>query len=149
MIWARRFLSGFLWASALCTPAFAQSVAVDHAWVRSTVAAQSAAGAYMDITSREAAHLIGVSTPVATTVEIHEMRMQGDIMRMRALDRLELPAGKTVRLEPGAYHLMLLGLKRPLQSGVEVPLTLEIEGGDGKRRKVEIRAEVRNAGAAR
>jgi copper(I)-binding protein len=75
---------------------------------------------------------------------MHEMRMEGNIMKMRALDKLELPAGKTVKFTPGAYHLMLLELKRPLRAGDVVPLTLEIEARDGKRTKVEIKAEVRN-----
>ncbi len=128
----------------LSVPLFAQSVTVDHAWVRSTVAAQTATGAFADITSKEAAVLTGVSSPVAGTVEMHEMRMDGNIMKMRALDKLELPAGKTVKFTPGAYHLMLLELKRPLRAGEVVPLTLMIEARDGKRTKVEIKAEVRS-----
>jgi periplasmic copper chaperone A len=127
----------------LSIPLLAQSVSVDHAWVRSTVAAQTATGAFMDITSHAAAVLTGVSSPVAGTVEMHEMRMEGNVMKMRALDKLELPAGKTVKFTPGSYHLMLLELKRPLQAGDMVPLTLVLEAGDGKRTKVEIKAEVR------
>jgi copper(I)-binding protein len=128
----------------LSMPLLAQSVSVDHAWARSTVAAQTSTGAFMDVTSKEAAVLTGVSSPAAGTVEMHEMRMEGNIMKMRALDKLELPAGKTVKFTPGAYHLMLLELKHPLRAGDVVPLTLEIETRDGKRTKVEIKAEVRS-----
>lgn len=138
---------GVLWG-ILSAPLLAQSVTVDHAWARSTVAAQTATGAFMEITSKHAAVLTGVSSPVAGIVEMHEMRMEGDIMKMRALDKVELPAGKTVRFTPGAYHLMLLELKQPLRPGDTVPLTLEIEAGDGKRSKLEIKAEVRNPGTA-
>jgi periplasmic copper chaperone A len=134
----------WLLLGAIAAPSYGQSLVVNHAWVQSTVAAQSATGAFMDITSRDPAVLISVSSPVAATVEIHEMRMDGDVMKMRELDRLELPAGKTVKLAPGAYHLMLLGLKRPLQPGASVPFTLNIESAGGKRSQLEFKAQVRS-----
>jgi copper(I)-binding protein len=129
-------------------PLQAQSITVANAWVRGTVAAQTATAAFMEITSKDAAVLTGVSSPAAASAEVHEMHMDGNVMKMRALDKLELPAGKTVKLGPGGYHLMLLGLKRPLQPGTTIPLSLDIETKDGKRSTLAIKAEVRAPGAA-
>jgi copper(I)-binding protein len=133
--------------ATLCAPLCAQTVEVKNAWVRSTVAAQTASGAFMEITSREAVQLVGVSTPVADSAEVHEMRMDGNVMKMRAVDKLALPAGKPLVLGPGGYHLMLLGLKHPLTPGTRVPLSLQIESASGKRSTVNVSAEVRDASA--
>jgi copper(I)-binding protein len=144
-----RFFAGcvLLWVGV--AQGQAPSVSVTDAWVRGTVAAQTASGAFMEITSREAARLVGASSAAAGRVELHEMRMEGNTMKMRALERLELPAGKPVTLGPGGYHLMLLDLKHALQAGTTVPLTLEIESAGGKRSKLEVGAKVRAIGAAK
>ena len=105
---------------------FAQTVEVTQAWVRSTVPGQKGSGAFMSITARDGARLVGVSSPVAGVVEVHEMKMEGDIMKMRAVPVLDLPAGQTVQLKPGGYHLMLMDLKQPLPRGSTVPLTLRL-----------------------
>jgi copper(I)-binding protein len=84
---------------------------------------------------------------VADVVEIHQMSMHGDVMKMQAVPELELPAGKPVALEPGGYHLMLMQLKRSLNAGERVPLTLLVEGADGKRQSVDVEAAVRALGA--
>ena len=105
---------------------FAQTVEVKDAWVRSTVLGQKGTGAFMRITARDGARLVGVSSPVAGVVEVHEMKMEGDIMKMRAVPVLDLPAGHTVQLKPGGYHLMLMDLKQPLSRGSKVPLTLRM-----------------------
>ena len=102
----------------------------------------------MDITSRAGGALVGASSPVAGRIEVHEMKMEGSTMKMREVDKVELPAGKSVKLAPGGYHLMLLELKKPLPAGAAVPLTLFIAGRDGKRSTVEIKAEVRKLGMA-
>lgn len=141
-------VSGLLLA-VWAAPLYAQTVDVRNAWVRSTVAAQTASGAFMEITSRDTAQLVGVSTPVADGAEVHEMRMDGNVMKMRAVEKLTLPAGKPVVLGPGGYHLMLLGLKHPLTAGSRVPLALQIESAGGKRSTVSVSAEVRDAAAAR
>jgi periplasmic copper chaperone A len=121
----------------------AQTV-VTEPWVRATVAQQKASGLFARITSAQSARLVAASSPVAGVVEIHEMRMDGDVMRMRALPRgLELPAGKPVDLAPGGYHLMLMDLKRPLKVGDTVAVTLVIEGADKKRESVVIQAPVK------
>lgn len=121
---------------------------VQDAWVRGTVAGQQASGAFMRLSSAQGARLVAAASPVAATVEIHEMRMDGGVMRMSAVPALELPAGQAVELRPGGYHVMLLGLKQPLKAGDTVPLTLTVEGRDGRREAVEVKAEVRALGAA-
>jgi copper(I)-binding protein len=128
-------------------PALAQ-VTVGEPWVRATVAAQKATGAFMTLTSTQNTKLIGVSSPVAGVVEVHEMKMDNDMMRMRQLPALDLPAGKPVKLAPGGYHLMLLNLKQPLKDGDKVPLTLEIEDAQKVRSKVVIEAPVKPLNAA-
>jgi copper(I)-binding protein len=81
-------------------------------------------------------------------VEIHEMRMENNVMRMRAIPKLELPAGQAVDLKPGGYHVMLMDLKQPLKKGDTVPITLSVQGKDGKTQEIEVKAEVRELGAA-
>jgi len=110
--------------------AFAQ-VTVQDAWVRGTVPGQTSSGAFMTLQSADGAKVLGVSTPVAGTAEIHEMKMEGNVMRMRAVQSLELPKGQTVQLKPGGYHVMLMDLKRPLADGEAVPMTLRFVDAKG------------------
>ncbi len=130
---------------ALAAAAQAQTT-IKHAWVRGTVAQQKASGAFMHITSAQGGKLVSVSTPAAGVAEIHEMTMQGDTMRMRAVPALELPAGRLVELKPGGFHGMLMDLKAQLKAGDTVPLTLVVEGKDGKRETLEVKAPVRALG---
>lgn len=120
---------------------------VKDAWVRGTVPAQKATGAFMQITSANGGKLVSAASPVAGVVEIHEMKMEGSVMKMAALPAgLELPAGKTVELKPGGYHVMLMELKQTL-SGGEVPLSLVVEGKDGKKETLNLSVPVRALGA--
>ncbi|HEY9108766.1 MAG TPA: copper chaperone PCu(A)C [Roseateles sp.] len=131
-------------ASALFMSLAAQAqVKVDDPWVRATVAPQKATGAFMQLTSAKPARVVAVSSPVAAMVEIHEMKMDDGVMKMRAVDALPLPAGQAVALQPGSYHVMLMGLKRPIKAGETVPLTLTVEAADGKRAAVEVKAVAR------
>jgi copper(I)-binding protein len=123
-------------------PAVAQ-VSVRDAWLRATVPAQTAAGAFMQLTSAADARLLEASSPAARAVEIHEMAMDGNVMRMRQIAGLDLPAGKPVMLRPGGYHLMLIDLKAQLKDGDTVPFTLVVQGRDGRRETVELKAQVR------
>ncbi|MFZ9254300.1 MAG: copper chaperone PCu(A)C, partial [Hylemonella sp.] len=108
-------------SGALC----AQTVEIKDAWARATVPGQKASGAFMKITAKEDAQLVGLSSPVAGVVELHEMKMEADVMRMRAVaGGLSLPAGKTLELKPGGYHVMLMDLKVTLTTDGTVPLTL-------------------------
>lgn len=134
-------------AVAAGVPAWAQ-VEVKSAWVRGTVAAQKTTGAYMEIYSARGANLVGAESTAAAAVEVHEMSMDKNVMRMRAVPRLDLPAGKTVELKPGGYHMMLIDLRRPLKKGDSVPLRLKIENKDKTVSTVEVKAEVRDAMAA-
>lgn len=143
----KRSFSVLLVTMALAGLAQAQ-VTVSDPWVRGTVAGQSATGAFMTVTSPTEARLVSASSPVAGIVEIHEMKMDGAVMRMAALkDGLILPAGKSVELKPGGYHVMLMALKQPLKAGDAVPLTLVFEGADKQRQTVEFKASVKALGA--
>ena len=145
---ALRYLVPML-ALLAATTAHAQNLNVQNAWVRATVQGQKATGAFMQITAPAATTLIGVSTPVAGVAEIHEMKMDGDVMRMRPLPKgLELPAGKAVQLKPGGYHLMLMDLKLPLQKDTTIPLTLTLRDSKGVQSTQELRVPVLSAAPA-
>ena len=120
-------------------------VDVQNAWVRSTVPGQKGTGAFMKITAKEGAKLVGVSSPVAGVGEVHEMKMEGDVMKMRALPSLDLPAGKAVELKPGGYHIMLMDLKQPLAKDSKVPLTLLFKDAKGVESKLELSVPVSTA----
>ncbi len=128
---------------SLAAQAQSPAVKVDDPWVRATVAPQKATGAFMQLTSAQAAKVVAASSPVAGMVEIHEMKMDDGVMKMRPVDALPLPAGQAVALKPGSYHVMLMGLQRPIKAGEVVPLTLTVEGADGKRTDVEVKAKAR------
>jgi copper(I)-binding protein len=130
---------------AVAAPAVAQ-IAVSDAWVRGTVPGQHATGAFMRLTSLGDLVLVGATSPAAKIVEIHEMKMEGGVMKMGAVGRLPLPAGKIVELKPGGYHVMLMDLARPLTEGDSVPITLTFEDKSGKKQSVEVKAAVRALG---
>ena len=113
-------------AALLSAPAWAQTAAVkvEGAWARASVQGQKATGAFMRLTAKDGARLVRAESPAAGLAEVHEMKMEGDIMKMRAVPTLDLPAGKTVELKPGGYHIMLLDLKAPLAKDSAVPVTL-------------------------
>ena len=122
--------------------AASEPVTVTGGWVRSTVPGQKGSGAFMKITATEGVRLTGVSSPVAGVAEVHEMKMEGDVMKMRAVPVLELPAGSTVELKPGGYHLMLMDLKQSLTVGSTVPVTLMFRDAKGAERRVEVKLPV-------
>lgn len=127
----------------ICGAAQAQNVEVKDAWIRTSVQGQMSTGAFMKITARENMKLVSVSTPVAGVAEVHEMKMEGDVMKMRAVKGgLDLPAGKTVELSPGGYHLMVMDLKAALPKGSTVPFTLVFKDAKGVESKVELKVPV-------
>ena len=140
--------SAALLAALLAAGGVSAQTTVSDAWVRGMVAPQRATGAFMKITSAQGGRLVAVSTPAARVAEVHEMVMQGDVMAMRAIEALELPAGKAVELKPGGHHLMLMGIEQPLKPGETVPLTLTVEGKDGKRETLELKVPVKPVAAA-
>ncbi|MBU0587079.1 MAG: copper chaperone PCu(A)C [Gammaproteobacteria bacterium] len=126
-----------------CGSLYAQTVEVKDAWVRASVPSQKATGAFMKITAKEDAKLVAASSPVAGVVEVHEMKMEGDVMKMRAVaGGLDLPAGKTVELKSGGYHVMMMDLKTALKKGSSVPLTLVFKDAKGVESKVELSVPV-------
>lgn len=135
----RVFASALLFVPVI---AIAQ-VNVKDAWVRATVPAQKATGAFMQLTAPAGARLVEARSPAAAIVEIHEMAMDNNVMKMRAISGLDLPAGRTVDLKPGGYHVMLIDLKGQLKAGDAVPLTLVFEDKDKKRQSVEVKATAR------
>jgi len=138
----RKIILSTLMLAGLSTPALAQ-VNVADPWVRATVPQQKATGAFMSITSIKGGRLVEAKSPVAGVVEIHEMKMENNVMKMRAVAGIELPPGKAVALAPSGYHVMLMDLKQPMQVGAAVPITLVVEDKDRKRETVEIKAVVR------
>lgn len=119
----------------------AADLQVSDAWAKETLPGQKVGAVYLKIKSTAGARLVGGATPRAGRVEIHEMRHEGDVMKMRKLDGLALPAGAEVTLAPGAIHLMLMDLTQPLKPGETVQLSLEVEQA-GKRGKVDVSAPV-------
>ena len=120
----------------------AQTV-VDDAWVRATVAGQPSTGAFMHITSNTDSKLVEVRSPVARTVQIHESKMQNDVMSMKPVAAVALPAGKSVAIEPEGYHVMLIDLVNQVKAGDQVPLTLIVEDSKGVKELIEVKAEAR------
>ena len=117
-------------------------VKVEGAWARAMVQGQQSTGAFMSLTAKEALALVGVSSPIAGVAEVHEMKMEGDIMKMRAVPTLDLPAGKKVDFKPGGYHVMLMDLKTPLALGSTVPVTLTFKDAKGVQSKLALKLPV-------
>lgn len=138
------FMSALFLSLSVSLSAQAQ-VTVKDAWVRATVAQQKATGAFMQLQSVQEARLVSVQSPAAGVVEVHEMAMDGGVMKMRAVPGLALPAGKAVDLKPGGYHVMLMDLKAQVKDGDTVPVTLVVEGQDGKRQSLALNVPVRKA----
>jgi periplasmic copper chaperone A len=125
------------------------AVEVRDAWIRMAVRGQSGTGAFMKLAAPAGARLVGASTPVAGIAEVHEMKMEGDVMRMRAVpEGLELPARQAVELKPGGYHLMLMDLKQALVVGETVPLTLEFVDREGRKSVARLQVPVQAAPAS-
>ena len=134
-----RWVALALWFGA--TVAAAQ-VKVEEAWVRATVPGQQAAGAFMKITSTEPAKLVSVASSVSKFSEIHVMRMDGGVMKMRAhTGGLEIPANTTVELGSGGYHVMLMDLSRVVSAGDTVALTIRFSDVSGKETAVSVDAK--------
>lgn len=119
-----------------------QPVQVADAWVRATVPGQKGSGAFMKVTARTATRLVGVSSPVAGVAEVHEMKLEGDVMKMRHVAGLDLPAGKTVELKSGGYHVMLMDLKQVLAKDTTVPLTLIFKDEKGIESRMDLKVPV-------
>lgn len=133
---------GFTFAS----PAWADTVKIEKPWVRATAPGQKVAGGFMSLTADADMVLVGGSSPISKSVELHFMRMDNGVMEMRQMKEIALPKGKTVSLEPGDLHVMFIDLKKQVKPGQKVPMTLFVKGADGKEQTIEIQAEVRKPG---
>ena len=123
-------------------------VVVKDAWVRGTVPQQKASGAFMQLTSEKEVRLVAAKSPVANVVEIHEMVMDKDVMKMRQIPGLDIVPGRMLVLKPGGYHVMLIDLKSQLKGGDMVPITLTFEDAKTKARFTqEVSAPVTALGA--
>lgn len=143
----QKILSTTVLFSALCGAAAmahpdAAHVQAEGAWARASVPGQQATGAFVRLTAQEPLQLVGVETTAAQDSEIHEMKMEGDVMRMRTIDSLELPQGQTVELKPGGYHIMFQQLKAPLQEGTQVPVTLVFKDAQGAQSRLHLQVPV-------
>jgi hypothetical protein len=119
------------------------AVEISDAWARATPPGQDVGAAYMNLKSDRAAKLIGASTPVADSVEFHEMSMNNGVMKMRMLETVALPAGKIVKLAPGGFHLMLFDLKKPLTAGETIAIELTLKDAKGKTTKQKVSVPVK------
>ena len=132
---------------AVCCPLVASAgLTVKDAWVRGTVPGQDTTGAFMTVTSTEDAKLVEASSPIAKMTEIHKSELRNGINEMHPVDAITLPAGKPVELRNGGYHMMLMGISRPVTAGQKVPITLEVVDAKGRKSKVEVQADVRPLG---
>lgn len=136
-------LHALILSALLAAPAFAGGIKVDNAWIREPAPGQAVMGGFLDITSDKDAKLAEAASPVFGKIELHEMKMEGDVMKMREVGMIDLPKGKIIKLEPGGLHLMLYAPKNALKAGDKVPLTLMVKSG-GKVEKLEVTAEVRS-----
>ena len=146
------WLSCALLSACFAAPAWAHPdaahVQADNVWARASVQGQQATGAFMQLTAKEPLRLVGVETPAAAAGEIHEMKMEGDVMRMRQIDGLDLPEGQMVELKPGSYHIMFQQLKAPLQDGTEVPVSLVFKDAKGAVSRLHLQVPVKRMAPA-
>ena len=142
----QRSILVILTSCLFATSAQADTVKIENAWVRATAPGQKVAGGFMDLTADADMTLVGGSSPVSKSVELHFMRMDNGVMEMRQMKEIALPKDKTVRLEPGDLHVMFIGLKSQIKPGQKVPITLIVKGTDGKEQKLNVQAEAHKPG---
>lgn len=123
-------------------------LAVEGAWARTALQGQQASAGYMTLTAREPLTLLGATSPAAGTIELHEMKLDGDVMRMRAVDQLSLPVGKAVELKPGGLHFMMMELNAQFKPGLVIPLTLRLKDAKGVERTLQVSLPVGAAAPA-
>jgi copper(I)-binding protein len=139
-------LSALIAAPARAEEVKAGDLTITQAWSRATPKGAKIGSGYLTIENKGSApdRLVGISADIAGKVEVHEMAMNNGVMTMRPLDKgLTIDPGKTVKLAPGGYHLMMFDLKSPLKQGDKVPVTLEFE----KAGKVQLSLDVEGVGA--
>jgi hypothetical protein len=125
-------------AAVMAQAQTAAPLAVDGAWARVALQGQQSSAGYMTLTAKEPLTLLGATSPAAGTIELHEMKLDGDVMRMRAVDQLALPAGQPVELKPGGLHFMMMELNAQFKPGMVVPLTLRLKDAKGVERTQQV-----------
>jgi copper(I)-binding protein len=143
----RSYLVWLVWAAFMALGAAHAQVTVSNAWVRATVAQQTATGAFMQIRSTQTLQLVGVRTPLTPVAQVHQMSMSNGVMRMTEVASVEVGPTQPLELKPGGYHVMLMDLKRALQPGQPILLTLVFSRPSGPELEVLVKAEVRRLGA--
>jgi copper(I)-binding protein len=134
-------------ATAMASDYKVSALEISQPWARATPPSAPAGGGFLKITNTGSTpdRLVSASSPVADLVQVHEMKMDGSVMRMREVEKgLEIPAGGSVTLAPGGYHLMMMGLKAPFKQGASVPVTLVFE----KAGKIDVELAVEAMGAS-
>jgi copper(I)-binding protein len=135
---------------AMCSSVMAQnasvgSIKIENAYTRATAPGQQVAGGFLKIENKGSAdQLVSASSPVAGEVQLHEMSMEGNVMKMRQVKDIAVPAGGSVELKPGGLHLMLMNIKAPLAAGETVPVKLKF----AKAGEVEVKLPVNAVGAS-
>jgi copper(I)-binding protein len=120
------------------------AIKIENAYTRATVPGQQVAGGFMKIENKGAAdQLVSASSPAAGEVQLHEMAMEGNVMKMRQVKDIAVPAGGAVELKPGGLHLMFMNIKAPLAAGSSIPLKLKF----AKAGEVEVKMPVNAMGA--
>jgi len=132
----------FLCLALAASPLHAK-VKVSDPWVRAAVHGQKATGAFLTLSTSVPATLVGVRSPVAEVAELHDMKIEEGVMKMRPVEAIALTPDRPVELKPGSLHIMLMELKTPLQPGESVPLILVIQDQEGRQTETEVMAEVR------
>jgi copper(I)-binding protein len=139
----KKILCACVLAMLAVSQAYADEVKVTKAWTRATAPGQDSASVQLTITSKKDATLIGVESGSAQSGEIHSMVMEGNMMKMRALESLPLPAKTPVTLGADGNHLMLIGLKNPLKAGHKLPFALTVKFADGHTSIIRVLAVIK------
>lgn len=145
----RRLVAGMFWffaVPAAATDVILGNLAIEHSYARPTPPGARTGAAYLTIHNRGSApdRLLRVTSAAAASVEIHSMTMEGNLMKMRPVAGIDLPAKRSVALGSGGFHVMLIDLRKPLVIGDSIPLTLQFE----RSGRVDVVANVEGAGAA-
>mgnify|MGYP000851720779 CR=1 FL=1 len=138
-----QYIKALTFALTVCSLTAHAKTSVSEPWARATVAGQVMGGAFVNLTSDQPAQLVGVSSPVAVETQLHGMSMQGEGMQMKQVPSIDLPANQTVSLRPGSYHIMLMGLKKPLVAGSIVPIQLKVKTAKGNIEVLRIKVPVK------
>jgi len=137
-------ISNFVLAQTVTKTVTTNAIKIEDAYIRATVPGQQVAGGFMKIENKGVAdQLISASSPVAAEVQLHEMAMDGNVMKMRQVKDISVPAGGAVELKPGGLHLMFMNIKAPLTAGETIPVKLKF----AKAGEVEVRMPVNAMGA--